>query len=51
MKGHNDCAAASVRDCAGQTNVNYNGADFKYVPAGSCVKMKVHGHKGALTPA
>ena len=50
MKGHNDCAAGG-HDCAGKATASYSGADFKYVPAGTCVKMKAHGHKGSLTPA
>jgi len=50
MKGHNDCAAG-VHDCAGKSTANYDGADFKYVPTGTCAKMDVHGHKGSLTPA
>jgi uncharacterized membrane protein len=50
LKGHNDCAAG-VHDCAGKATASYSGADFKYVPAGTCVKMSPHGHKGSLTPA
>ncbi len=50
VKGHNDCAAGA-HSCSGQSTVNYSGADFKYVPAGTCAKMNTHGHKGSLTPA
>ena len=50
MKGHNDCAAG-VHDCAGKATADYSGADFKYVPTGTCAKMNVHGHKGSNTPA
>jgi uncharacterized membrane protein len=50
MKGHNDCAAG-VHDCAGKATADYSGADFKYVPAGTCAKMNAHGHMGSLTPA
>jgi uncharacterized membrane protein len=50
LKGHNDCAAGA-HSCAGQAKTSYNKADFKYVPAGSCVKMHPHGHMGSLTPA
>ncbi len=50
MKGHNDCAAG-VHDCSGKGTASYDGGDFKYVPAGTCAKMNVHGHKGSLTPA
>ncbi len=50
MKGHNDCAAG-VHDCAGKGTADYDGGDFKFVPAGTCEKMTVHGHKGSMTPA
>jgi uncharacterized membrane protein len=50
LKGHNDCAAGA-HDCAGKATASYSGADFKYVPAGTCAKMVTHGHKGSLTPA
>ena len=50
LKGHNDCAAAP-HSCAGQSTASYSRSDFKYVPAGTCVKTVVHGHKGSLTPA
>jgi uncharacterized membrane protein len=50
LKGHNDCAAAP-HSCAGQSTASYAHSDFKYVPAGTCVKTVVHGHKGSLTPA
>ncbi len=50
MRGHNDCAAG-VHDCAGKGTADYDGGDFKFVPAGTCEKMTVHGHKGSLTPA
>jgi uncharacterized membrane protein len=50
LKGHNDCAG-NGHQCAGQSTVSYSGKEFKYVPAGSCVKMNAHGHKGSLTPA
>ena len=50
MKGQNDCAA-NAHSCAGQSSADYDGKDFKYVPAGSCAKMNVDGHKGSLTPA
>ena len=50
MKGHNDCAAG-VHDCAGKATADYSGADFKYVPTGTCDKLNVHGHKGSMTPA
>jgi uncharacterized membrane protein len=49
MKGHNDCAG-NGHQCAGQATKSYSGKDFKYVPVGTCAKMKVHGHKGSMTP-
>jgi uncharacterized membrane protein len=50
LKGHNDCAAGN-HSCAGQSSASYRASDFKYVAAGTCASMKVHGHKGSLTPA
>ena len=53
LKGHNDCAGggAAAHSCAGQSTVSYGAGDFKYVAAGTCAAMKVHGHKGSLIPA
>jgi uncharacterized membrane protein len=50
LKGQNDCAAGG-HDCAGQAKADYSPADFKNVPAGTCEKLDVHGHKGSLKPA
>jgi uncharacterized membrane protein len=50
LKGQNDCTAGN-HSCAGQSKASYNRSEFKYVPAGTCATMKVHGHKGSLTPA
>jgi uncharacterized membrane protein len=50
MKGQNDCAAGK-HDCAGKSTMNYDKMSFKLVPIGTCVGMKVHGHKGMLMPA
>jgi uncharacterized membrane protein len=50
MKGQNDCAAGK-HDCAGKSTMNYDKMSFKLVPAGTCVDMKVNGHRGSLTPA
>jgi uncharacterized membrane protein len=50
MKGQNDCAAGA-HSCAGESSADYSGQDFTYVPADSCTKMNVDGHKGSLTPA
>ncbi len=49
LKGQNDCAAGG-HDCAGQAKADYSGADFKYVPAGTCKTLVIDGHKGALSP-
>ncbi|MGE0651905.1 MAG: DUF2282 domain-containing protein [Alphaproteobacteria bacterium] len=40
MKGKNDCAAGPGTTCAGTSKVNYQGNAWKYVPAGTCAKMK-----------
>jgi len=40
--GENACSAASnagSHSCAGHSTVNYSGADWKLVPAGTCEKM------------
>ena len=50
LKGHNDCAAGA-HSCAGMSTTSYSAGDFKYVTSGTCAKMRVHGHKGSLTPA
>jgi uncharacterized membrane protein len=50
LKGHNDCAAGA-HSCAGMSKTSYSPSDFKFVAAGTCDKIKVHGHKGSLTAA
>jgi uncharacterized membrane protein len=47
LKGQNDCKAGS-HDCKGMSKVDYDSKSFKFVPVGTCTKMKVHGHKGML---
>lgn len=38
--GENGCAnAAGLHSCAGESKVNYDGEDWKLVPAGTCAKM------------
>jgi uncharacterized membrane protein len=37
--GKNDCAAGPGTSCAGTSKVDYQGNAWKYVQAGSCVKM------------
>lgn len=43
MKGKNDCAAGPGTTCAGTSKVDYQGNSWKYVEAGSCVKMELPG--------
>lgn len=45
LKGQNDCAFGPGTSCAGSSRVDYQGAAWKYVEAGSCVKIG-----GALKP-
>ncbi|MFD2261554.1 DUF2282 domain-containing protein [Lacibacterium aquatile] len=38
--GENGCAnAAGLHSCAGESKVNFDGNDWKLVPAGTCAKM------------
>lgn len=37
--GQNDCAAGPGTSCAGTSKIDYQGNAWKYVEAGSCVKM------------
>jgi uncharacterized membrane protein len=39
LKGKNDCAAGPGTSCAGTSTADYQGNAWKYVAAGSCVKM------------
>lgn len=51
LKGHNDCAAGAGTTCAGTSKINYQGNEFKLVPAGTCTTMKLPGGRmGSLTP-
>jgi uncharacterized membrane protein len=43
MAGKNDCAAGPGTTCAGTSKVDYQGNSWKYVEAGSCVKMELPG--------
>lgn len=48
--GQNDCKAGA-HDCKGHSTVNYDGASFKMVPAGTCTSMKTpDGRPGSLKP-
>lgn len=39
LKGENDCAAGAGTTCAGTSTADYQGNAWKYVPAGTCLKM------------
>lgn len=39
LAGKNDCAAGPGTSCAGTSTKNYQGDAWKYVKAGTCVKM------------
>lgn len=39
MAGKNDCKAGAGTSCAGSSTVNYQGNSWKFVAAGTCVKM------------
>lgn len=41
LAGQNDCAAGAGTTCAGTSKVDYQGNEFKLVPAGSCLKMEL----------
>lgn len=50
MAGQNDCAAGAGTTCAGHSTVDYQGNEFKLVPAGSCTTMELpDGRMGSLT--
>ncbi|RAR68081.1 putative membrane protein [Paraburkholderia unamae] len=50
LAGHNDCKAGAGTTCAGTSKMDYQGNEFKNVPAGTCTGIKTpHGH-GSLTP-
>lgn len=45
--GENGCAnAKGLHSCAGNSKVNFDGNDWKLIPAGTCAKMD-----GMLTPS
>jgi len=39
LKAKNDCKAGAGTSCAGTSTVDYQGNAWKYVPAGTCVKI------------
>ncbi len=49
LKGQNDCKAGA-HDCAGMSTVDYDGASFKLVPAGTCTTMKTPSGMGSMEP-
>lgn len=51
LKGQNDCAAGAGTTCAGTQKIDYQGNEFKLVPAGTCGAMHLPGGRmGSLTP-
>jgi uncharacterized membrane protein len=51
--GQNDCAnMAGTHVCAGQSTADYDGGEWKLVPAGSCRRLggKLQGFQGAGQP-
>ena len=51
MAGKNDCAAGPGTTCAGTSKVDYQGNSWKYVEAGTCMKMELpEGRMGSLEP-
>lgn len=51
--GQNDCAnTAGTHVCAGQSTVDYDGGEWKLVPAGSCRRLggKLQGFQGVGQP-
>lgn len=51
MAGHNDCKAGAGTTCAGSQKMDYDGAHWKNVPAGTCTSIKTPNGHGSLTPA
>ncbi|MGE0212784.1 MAG: DUF2282 domain-containing protein [Parvibaculaceae bacterium] len=49
MKGQNDCKAGA-HDCKGMSTADYEGQDFKMVPAGTCTTMQTPKGTGSLEP-
>lgn len=46
----NDCAAGPGTTCAGTSKRDYQGDAWKYVPKGTCTKIKTAKGNGSLTP-
>lgn len=50
MAGQNDCAAGPGTTCAGTSKIDYQGNSWKFVPAGTCISLKLPGERsGSLT--
>ncbi len=39
LKGKNDCGSGTILSCAGSSTKDYQGAAWKYVAKGECIKM------------
>ena len=50
LAGQNDCAAGPGTTCAGTQKMDYDGAHFKLVPAGTCTTIKTPTGMGSLEP-
>ncbi len=50
LAGKNDCKAGAGTTCAGTSHSNFQGDSWKYVPAGTCTRMKTSKGVGSLTP-
>ena len=50
LAGKNDCAAGPGTSCAGTSRVDYQRDAWKYVDAGTCVKITTPKGPGSLTP-
>lgn len=52
LKGQNDCAAGPGTSCAGTSTVDYQGNSWKFVPAGTCLKVggTLEAHAGHAPP-
>lgn len=50
LAGKNDCKAGAGTSCAGTSKTDYQGNAWKYVPKGTCTKIKTPHGMGSLTP-
>lgn len=50
LAGKNDCKAGAGTSCAGTSKIAYQGDAWKFVPVGSCVKIKTPKGAGSLSP-